>query len=126
MILPKKCLGCPLFLGFICWPKVVGALLLLSAPLALLSFRCPCPYRSRVDATDMDPIQSSADVKEASYCVQEILALNNQSRPRFAFAPVLDRIRASPREQNGSNPNWYGCFIRFRRKRIANPNGSDR
>ena len=33
MIFPKKCLGCPPFLGYICWPKVVGALLLLSAPL---------------------------------------------------------------------------------------------
>ena len=42
MIFPKKCLGCPPFLGYICWPKVVGALLLLSAPLALLSFRRPC------------------------------------------------------------------------------------
>ena len=41
MIFPKKCLGCPPFLGYICWPKVVGALLLLSAPLALLSFRRP-------------------------------------------------------------------------------------
>ena len=39
MILTKKCLGCPPFLGYICWPKVVGALLLLLAPLALLSFR---------------------------------------------------------------------------------------
>ena len=42
MIFPKKCLGCPPFLGYICWPKVVGTLLLLSAPLALLSFRRPC------------------------------------------------------------------------------------
>ena len=42
MIFPKKCLGYPPFLGYICWPKVVGALLLLLAPLALLSFRCPC------------------------------------------------------------------------------------
>ena len=33
MIFPIKFLGCPLFLGYICWPKVVGALLLLSAPL---------------------------------------------------------------------------------------------
>ena len=32
MIFPKKCLRCPLFPGYICWPKVVGALLLLSAP----------------------------------------------------------------------------------------------
>ena len=39
MIFPKKCLGCPPFLGYSYWPKVVGALLLLSAPLALLSFR---------------------------------------------------------------------------------------
>ena len=35
MIFPKKCLGCPPFLGYICWPKVVGALFLLSAT--------PCP-----------------------------------------------------------------------------------
>ena len=41
MIFPKKCIGCPPFLGYICWPKVVGALLLLSAPFALLSFRRP-------------------------------------------------------------------------------------
>ena len=41
MIFPKKCLGCPPFLRYICWPKVVGAPLLLSAPLALLSFRRP-------------------------------------------------------------------------------------
>ena len=41
MIFPKKCLGCPPFLGYICWPKVVGALLLLSAPFALFSFRRP-------------------------------------------------------------------------------------
>ena len=33
MIFPKKCLGCPPFLGYICWPKVVGAFLLLPAPL---------------------------------------------------------------------------------------------
>ena len=33
MIFPKKCLGCPPFLGYICWPKVIGALLLPSAPL---------------------------------------------------------------------------------------------
>ena len=33
MIFPKRCLGCPPFLGYICWPKIVGALLLLSAPL---------------------------------------------------------------------------------------------
>ena len=26
MIFLKKCLGCPPFLGYICWPKVVGAL----------------------------------------------------------------------------------------------------
>ena len=37
--IPQKCPGFPPFLGYICWPKVVGALLLLSAPLALLSFR---------------------------------------------------------------------------------------
>ena len=39
MISPRKCLGCPPFLEYICWPNVVGALLLLSAPLSLLSFR---------------------------------------------------------------------------------------
>ena len=39
MISLKKCLGCPPFLGYICWRKVVGSLLFLSAPLALLSFR---------------------------------------------------------------------------------------
>ena len=33
MIFPKKCLGCLPILGYICWPKKVGALLLLSAPL---------------------------------------------------------------------------------------------
>ena len=33
MIFPKKCLGCPPFLGYTCWPKGAGALLLLSAPL---------------------------------------------------------------------------------------------
>ena len=33
MIFPKKFLGCPPFLGYICWPKVAGVLLLLSAPL---------------------------------------------------------------------------------------------
>ena len=44
MIFPKKCLGCPPFLGYICWPKAIGALLLLSAPLALLSFRRPWAY----------------------------------------------------------------------------------
>ena len=33
MIFPKKCLECPPFLGYICWPKVVGVLLLLSVPL---------------------------------------------------------------------------------------------
>ena len=38
MIFPKKCLGLPPFLGYICLPKVVGAHLLLSA---LLSFRSP-------------------------------------------------------------------------------------
>ena len=43
MIFPKKCLGYPSFLGYIWWPKVVGALLLLSAPLALLCFRRPWP-----------------------------------------------------------------------------------
>ena len=43
MIFPKKCTGCPPFLGYICWPKVVGAFLLLSTPLALLSFRRPWP-----------------------------------------------------------------------------------
>ena len=53
------------------------------------------PHRSRVDATDMDPIQSSADVK-GGFCVQEILVFNNENKPRFASAPVLDRIRASP------------------------------
>ena len=42
MIFSKNCLGCPPFLGYICWPKVVGALLLLSALLALLFFRRPC------------------------------------------------------------------------------------
>ena len=31
--IPKECLGCPPFLGQIRWPKVVGALLLLLAPL---------------------------------------------------------------------------------------------
>ena len=45
MIFFKKCLGCPTFLGYICWPKVVGALLLLSAPLALLYFRRPWPLQ---------------------------------------------------------------------------------
>ena len=34
MIFPKKCLRCPPFLGYICWPKVVGAFLLLSTPLS--------------------------------------------------------------------------------------------
>ena len=49
MIFPKKCLGCPPFLGCICWPKVVGALLLLSAPLTLLSFQRPwCSGVARV------------------------------------------------------------------------------
>ena len=33
MIFPKKCFGCPPFLGYICWSMVVGAFLLLSAPL---------------------------------------------------------------------------------------------
>ena len=33
MTFPKKCLGYPPFLGYICWPEVVGALLLLLAPL---------------------------------------------------------------------------------------------
>ena len=42
MIFPIKCLGCPPFLGYISWRKVVGSLLLLSAHLALLSFRRPC------------------------------------------------------------------------------------
>ena len=70
----------------------------------------------------MDPIQSRADVKEASYCVQETLVFNNENKPRFASAPVLDRIRASPRDLNGSDPNWYGYSIRSRRVRIANPN----
>ena len=42
MIFSLKWLGCPPFLGYISWPKVVGSPLLLSAPLALLSFRCPC------------------------------------------------------------------------------------
>ena len=41
MIFAKQLLGCPPFLGYVCWPKVVGALLLLSAPLALLSFWRP-------------------------------------------------------------------------------------
>ena len=39
MIFHKKCFGCSQFLGCICWPTVVGALLLLSTPLALQSFR---------------------------------------------------------------------------------------
>ena len=41
MILPKKCLGCPPFLGYICWPRVVGALFLLLAPLPYYLFGVP-------------------------------------------------------------------------------------
>ena len=33
MKFPRKCIRCPPFLGYICWPKIVGALLLLLAPL---------------------------------------------------------------------------------------------
>ena len=71
----------------------------------------------------MDPIRSGADVKEASYCLQETLVFNNENKPRFASAPVLDRIRASPRDLNRSDPNWYGYSIQFRRVLIAGPNG---
>ena len=44
MIFSKKCLGCPPFLGYICWPKVVGALLLLSAPLPYFLSGVPACY----------------------------------------------------------------------------------
>ena len=43
----------------------------------------------------MDPIKSSADVKEASCRVHETLVFNNDNKPRFASAPVLDRSHAS-------------------------------
>ena len=46
---------------------------------------------------------------------------NNENKPRFACAAVVDRIRASPRDLNGSDPNWYGYSIRSRRVRIADP-----
>ena len=55
MIFPKKCFGCPPFLGYICWPKVVGALLLLPAPLALLFFRRPCPGYCSLDSEGDEP-----------------------------------------------------------------------
>ena len=45
MIFPRKCLGCPPFLGYIFWPKVVGALLLLLAPLPYFLSGVPvCNY----------------------------------------------------------------------------------
>ena len=44
---------------------------------------------------------------EASYCVQETLEFNNEIMPRFASSPVLDRILASPRDLNGSDPNLF-------------------
>ena len=48
--------------------------------------------------------------------------LNIENKPCFASVLVLDRIRASPRDLNGSDPNWYGYSIRSRRVRIADPN----
>ena len=41
VLLPRKCLGYPPFLGYIYWPKVVGALLLLSAPLPYFTSGVP-------------------------------------------------------------------------------------
>ena len=46
---------------------------------------------------------------------------NNENKPRFASGPVLDRIHASPRDLNGSDPNWYGYSIRSRRVRLGDP-----
>ena len=53
-----------------------------------------------------------ADVKEASFCVQESIVCNNKSKPRFASAPALDRIRAPTQNPNGLDPNWCGYSIR--------------
>ena len=65
-----------------------------------------------MDATDLDPIQSSADVKEDSYCVQETLVFNNENKPCFLSLSVLDRIRAPLRDLIWSDPSWYGYSIR--------------
>ena len=72
----------------------------------------------------MNPIQSSTNVKRlyASYCVKETLVFNNKSKPRFASAPALDRIRASTRDLNGSDPNLHGYSIQRKLVRIAEPN----
>ena len=59
---------------------------------------------------------------EASYSVKETLVFNNESKPRFASAPVLDRISASTWDLNGSDQNWYVYSIRSRQVQIADPN----
>ena len=51
----------------------------------------------------MDPIQRSADVKRGFLLHTETLVFNNENKPRFASASVLNRIRASPRDLNGSD-----------------------
>ena len=61
----------------------------------------------------MDPIQSNADVKRGSL-LRTGNPRNNENKPRFASAPVLDRICGSPWDLNGSDPNSFGYFIQSR------------
>ena len=70
MRFPKKCHECPLCLGDICWPKVVGALLLLSAPL---------PYYLSDSLTGMD---------KCSWCVG---CIDIQSARQYEGTKFVDK-----------------------------------